>query len=190
MSTPTAPKIMVIRHAEKPADTPPPQGVDIDGNADDQSLIALGWQRAGALACLFAPARGPLQAEELATPQIVYAAGVGHHSDSLRPQETVTPTAQKLGITPNTQFLKGQEAEAAAAATAESGVVLLCWEHQGIPEIANTILGNDTTAPQEWQGDRFDLVWVFDLDASTGTYGFTQVPQLLLQGDSPDPISG
>jgi len=27
------------------------------------------------------------------------------------------------------------------------------------------------------------VVWVFDLEASTGQYGFTQVPQLLLAGD-------
>jgi hypothetical protein len=186
---PTTPKIMVIRHAEKPADTPPPQGVDVDGNADSQSLIPQGWQRAGALACLFDPARGPLQAGELAVPQAVYASGVGHHSHSLRPQETVTPLAAKLGLSIGTGFLKGDETEMTADAMAQDGVVLICWEHDAIPGIANQILGNES-APQTWPGTRFDMVWVFDLDAGTGGYTFSQVPQLLLAGDSPAPIAG
>lgn len=186
---PASTRIMVIRHAEKPADTPPPQGVDIGGDADPESLIPQGWQRAGALACLFAPARGPLQSTGISTPQTIFASGIGHHSHSLRPQETVTPLAQKLGVTIDTTWMKDQSLEMAAAAVAQGGVVLVCWEHQDIPGIANQILGNDTTAPQSWPGSRFDVVWVFDLDSSTGTYAFSQVPQLLLAGDLPDPIT-
>jgi hypothetical protein len=190
MSTPppTAPKIMVIRHAEKPGDPPPPHGVDMNGDHDRESLVPLGWQRAGALACLFAPARGPLQASELATPRYIYASGLGTHSDSMRPQETVSPLAQKLGATVDTSFLKGRETEVAADAAGRDGVVLIAWEHDGIPAIANQLLGNDTTAAQKWPGSRFDVVWVFDLDAATGAYAFSQVPQLLLGGDSPAPI--
>jgi len=189
-STPTTSKIMVIRHAEKPADTPPPQGVDVDGNADPESLIPQGWQRAGGVASLFAPARGPLQAPELATPRLLYASGVGKHSHSLRSQETITPLAARLGLTIDTSYAKGDEAAMTADAMAQSGVVLICWEHQDIPAIANQILGNDTGTPQTWPGDRFDVVWVFDLDARSGTYAFSQVPQLLLAGDLADPISG
>lgn len=185
----TASKIMVIRHAEKPADNPPPQGVDINGDADPESLIPLGWQRAGALACLFAPARGPLQAPELATPQVVFAAGVGHHSHSERPEETVSAVVARLGITPNTGYLKGDEPAMTAAAMASEGVVLICWQHEAIPGIANQIVGNETTVPQTWPGSRFDLVWVFDLDSASGSYTFSQVPQLLLAGDSADPIT-
>ncbi len=181
-------KIMIVRHAEKPADVPPPQGVDIDGNADPESLIPQGWQRAGALACLFAPSRGPLQAPELATPQSLFATGVGHHSHSLRPQETIAPTARKLGLAIDTSNLKGDETAVAQAAMACGGVALIAWQHQDIPTIANAIVGNDSTVPQQWPGDRFDLVWVFDLQPG-GTYSFTQVPQLLLAGDLPSVIS-
>ncbi|MGX7000321.1 hypothetical protein [Caballeronia sp. KNU42] len=52
-------KIMVIRHGEKPAGTTPPCGVTTEGEQDAQSLLVAGWTRAGALAVLFAPARGP-----------------------------------------------------------------------------------------------------------------------------------
>ena len=179
-----ATRIMVIRHAEKPADTGAPFGVNADGNQDPESLIVQGWQRAGAVASLFAPSRGPLQSPDLSTPQFLYASGTAKHSSSERPQETITPLASKLSLSLNTNFLKGDEANMVKDAISQNGVVLICWEHQAIPDIANNILGNTTTVPQKWPGDRFDLVWVFDLDASTGGYNFTQVPQLLLAGDS------
>jgi len=181
---PAAPKIMVIRHAEKPADSGSPFGVTADGSQDPESLIVQGWQRAGAIASLFAPSRGPLQSSELATPQFLYASGVAKHSDSRRPQETITPLAAKISLSPNLEYLKGDEKDMVRSAVSQTGIVLICWEHQAIPDIANRILGNNTTAPQKWPGDRFDLVWVFDLDTSTGQYRFTQVPQLLLAGDS------
>ena len=198
-----APKIMIVRHAEKPADQGSPHGVDINGKQDPESLIPLGWQRAGGLAAFFAPSNGIFKSPEIVKPQYLFASGVGKHSNSLRPQETITPTSQKLGIKINTTFAKGDESALAAAIVQCPGVVLVAWEHQDIPSIANAIVGNATTVPQQWSpghcnattvpqqwpGDRFDLVWVFDLKASTGRYGFSQIPQLLLAGDLPSPIS-
>lgn len=191
MSTATAQRIMLIRHAEKP-DTPPPYGIDDNGEQSKECLTVLGWQRAGALACLFAPSRGPLQSPLLATPGAIFAAPHGGKADdeskSHRPMETVTPLAQKLGITLRTDFANGQEAEVAQAAMAEQGAVLIAWQHSDIPLIANAIAGNDTTVPQKWPGDRFDIVWIFDLQ-SDGSYAFSQLPQLLLAGDQSAVIS-
>jgi hypothetical protein len=180
---PNATKIMIIRHGEKPAASGSPFGVAIDGSQDSESLIVQGWQRAGALTTLFAPSRGPVQSPELATPQFLYASGIAKHSSSKRPQETITPLQQKISVAIDTGFLKGDEAAMADDAASQNGIVLICWEHEAIPAIANQILGNNTIVPQTWPGDRFDLVWVFDLNASTGQYSFTQVPQLLLAGD-------
>jgi len=53
--TAVATKIMLIRHAEKPPNNPPPHGVDAKGDHDSESLIVQGWQRAGALTVYFAP---------------------------------------------------------------------------------------------------------------------------------------
>ncbi|MBI5426477.1 MAG: hypothetical protein HZA32_20570 [Opitutae bacterium] len=185
----TAPKIMIVRHAEKPAAKGSPHGVDINGKQDPESLIPLGWQRAGGLATLFAPSNGQFKSAQLAKPQFLFASGVGKHSNSLRPQETITPTSQLLGVAIDGSCLKGQEAALAARIVQCAGVVLVAWEHQDIPTIANAILGNSTTVPQKWPGDRFDLVWIFDLNAATGKYAFSQVPQMLLAGDSPTPIA-
>lgn len=187
----TAQRIILIRHGEKP-DTPPPYGIDHHGVQNIQCLTVHGWERAGALACLFAPSRGPLQSPLISTPAAIFASPPGgtgsDESQSQRPVETVTPLAKKLGIAIRTDFTKGQEAEVAQAAMAEQGVVLVCWQHKALPLIANAIVGNDTTVPQKWPGDRFDVVWIFDLQPGGG-YGFSQLPQLLLAGDQSTVIS-
>lgn len=182
-----AKKIMIVRHAEKPVDSGAPYGVDINGNQDSESLIPRGWQRAGALVAFFDPADGKLQNPGLAIPQHLYASGVGKHSNSLRPQETITPLSEKLGIKIDSKFKKGDGADMIKDAMGCDGIVLIAWEHQDIPQIANLILGNSTAAPQTWPGDRFDVVWIFDLQ--NDAYTFSQVPQRLLAGDSDTVIS-
>jgi hypothetical protein len=76
-------QLYVIRHGEKPADLPtptatpsPPFGVDVNGNQDIHSLLPRGWQRSGALAVLFAPTMGPLQAG-LRTPMTLFSPDYG-----------------------------------------------------------------------------------------------------------------
>jgi hypothetical protein len=205
MSTnnPKATKIMIVRHAEKPPDNPPPYGVTArKGKHDEESLTVRGWQRAGALASFFAPQDGrPLPNPSVATPQYVYASKVEDKkvkgekvgSKSKRPQQTITPLVELLGANVTTDFTidKGDEEALAASAAACEGVVLICWEHQSITAIVSHLpLSPGTTPPAGWPDDaqgqgRFDLVWVFDLQES-GAYDFTQVPQCLLAGDSPD----
>ena len=188
-AVPTTTKIMIIRHAEKPPASGQPFGVTAEGNQDVESLIIQGWQRAGALACFFAPTQGPLQNAELATPQFLFASQSKSGGGSARPVETITPLASKLGLTITTHK-KSDLDKVAADAMACGGIVLICWQHEDIPfPIANVIVGNQTTVPQKWPGRSLDIVWVFDLSArSSSSYSFSQVPQNLLVGDSPDPI--
>lgn len=212
---PTAPKIMIIRHAEKPPEPPkkpPPFGVNADGVQDGESLIVRGWQRAGALASFFFPPPGaPLPNSALATPRYIYAANikVGSGADSAaasgskgkkkvgskseRPQETITPLVDKLdtAVTTDFTFDKGDEKELAAAAMSRDGVVLICWQHQNITSITRHLpVSHKTPVPGEWPApgghSRFDVVWVFDLDAKGEKYTYQQIPQCLLAGDSPD----
>ena len=191
MATPTAKKIMIIRHAEKPGDDGKPNGVNDEGKTDEESLTTLGWQRAGALVVLFDPARGSLQSTDLATPNVLFAAVVAPHAKSQRPTETITPLSERLDIALNAngKYTKGQEADVAKAAIASQGTVLICWQHEDIPAIAANIPLSNGPVPQEWPGNRFDVVWVFDLQAATEKYSFSQVPQSLLAGDLPTVIS-
>ena len=185
----SATKIMVIRHAEKPPASGAPHGVTIKGDQDPQSLIVQGWQRAGALASFFAPTNDQFQNAGLATPEFLYASAIVKKTSSERPQETITPLSAKISLDLNTNYADKDYAQMVEDAVNQKGIVLICWQHEDIPAIANQILGNDTTVPQKWPSDRFDMVWVFDLDTGTETYSFSQVPQCLLAGDSSTPIS-
>jgi hypothetical protein len=191
----SAAKIMVIRHAEKPGgNAGDPAGVTIAGAEDKDSLIVQGWQRAGALAPFFAAANTALG---LAVPDVIFASndkkqhesgGIKEGSHSKRPIETVTPLGAKLDVALNTDFLLGDEAELVATAQASTGVVLICWQHEAIPAIANRLVPSPNDIPQHWPGSRFDVVWVFDPTGS-GSWTFSQVPQNLLAGDIDSPIT-
>jgi hypothetical protein len=182
-----ATKIMLIRHAEKPSDDGKVQGVSAAGAVDAEELVVRGWQRSGALVRFFAPRDGRFVDQRLTQPSTIFASAVGKHSKSLRPQHTVLELATELKLPPDLRFAKGEETKLVEAAVGADGPVLIAWEHEVIPEIANLILGDSTTCPQKWPGSRFDLVWVFDRKAANG-WDFAQIPQLVLSGDSNDPI--
>lgn len=178
--------IFIIRHAEKP-DKPPPYGVDIDGNCDKHSLLPLGWQRAGALATLFAPGRGEFRTG-LRTPTQLIAPHYGDEKKNAghRPYETLLPLRDLVGLDVETPFMEGSEGELGRSVSdAETGVTLICWEHKTIPMIANHISTlPETQIPQQWPCERFDIIWSFTRDISSGAYTFDQIPELLLAGDS------
>lgn len=142
-------------------------------------MTVRGWQRAGGLVCLLAPPDGVSVHAALATPRFLFAS----HSSSSRPRQTVLPLAEKLGIAINMDYGKGDEDRLAQAATASDGPVLISWQHEYMAAVANAILGDRHTAPQDWSEDRFDVVWIFDLDQAARQYQFKQLPQLLLAGD-------
>ena len=175
-------KIMLIRHAEKPNGDGGP-GLMPDGTENPEALTALGWRRANALVGLFAPADAFAPRPPLARPASLFASG----SQSLRPKQTIAPLAATLNLRITT-FLKGQEAQLAAAVKAAEGPALISWQHEAIPAIAASIRGGANGIPPVWPGHRYDLVWVFDLNAD-GTWSFMQAPELLLPGDSAKPIA-
>jgi hypothetical protein len=90
----------------------------------------------------------------LATPRTIFASGVAKHSKSLRPQHTVLELATFLKRPLVLDYAKGDENRLADAAIAADGPVLISWEHEGIPYIANRIVGDSTTCPQHWSGSR------------------------------------
>jgi hypothetical protein len=177
-----ASKIMIIRHGEKPSKQLYPRGVDQYGIKDSSSLIIKGWQRAGALAVLFAPPNGIVLNDKLATPQHLFAPGVGKHSNSKRSEQVISVLAEKIGVKINTKHLKGEEEKVAEKAMQCDGTVLIAWEHDNIHLIANVILG-DESAPQAWPEKRFDVIFVFDYDEASEKYVFSQTTQMIMPGD-------
>lgn len=182
-----ATKIMLIRHAEKPAKDSAPYGVTAKGERSKESLEVRGWQRAGALANLLAPLNGHFQHTSLAKPQFLYSSKPLRRRGSRRPFETLVPLAQKLAIRINSNYPRGEFDTMVEEVVACKGVVLICWQREFIPQIAELILGNNA-APMSWPDDCYDMIWVFDLLPSRMKYSFKQVPQKLLAGDLTSPI--
>ena len=205
-ATPPPDIIYVIRHGEKPADPPAtapgqaapapaaPFGVDFQGNQDPHSVLPRGWQRSGALAVLFDPALGPLQAG-LRTPGTLLSPSYGSADKTAvhRTYQTIEALSDRLGVAIVSDFAEGSEPQLAASVVSScSGVVLICWEHDHIPAIATslpTVPG--TVIPQPWPGDRFDVIWTFTLvpESAPAQYTFGQIPQQVLSGDTGTVIS-
>ena len=176
-----AAKIMLIRHAEKPNGDGGP-GLMPNGVENPRALTLTGWKRANALVGLFNPPDGALPRPPLARPKSLFASG----SDSLRPKQTLAPLATALNLSIRT-FLKGQEPELVAAVKASEDPVLISWQHEALPTIAGLIRGGADGVPPSWPGHVYDFVWVLDLQPS-GAWSFTQVPELIMPGDSEKPI--
>ena len=169
-----ADQIIVIRHAEKPTRSPKHKGIREDGTADPESLTVRGWQHAGALAAVFAGQGANASDPLVPRPAVIFAAGTGQKkvriegkevdvgSHSRRPLQTVAPLAAALNLAPVTTYTKGEERALVADALGRPGTVLICWQHQNIPLIGNLIVGDETTVPQSWPEDRYDLIWLFD----------------------------
>jgi hypothetical protein len=172
-----AAKIMLIRHAEKPNGDGGP-GLMPNGVENPRALTLAGWKRANALVGLFNPADGALPRPPLAKPRSLFASG----SESLRPKQTIAPLATALNLSVRS-FLKGQEPELVAAVKAAEDPVLISWQHEAIPEIANLIRDGADSVPPKWPSHVYDIVWVLDLQAS-GAWSFAQVPELVMPGDS------
>jgi hypothetical protein len=181
-------QIYVIRHGEKPPDlsSGPPFGVDADGNRNAYSLSPRGWQRSGALTVLFSPAVGPKLG--LRTPTALYATAYGDAAVTRihRPYQTILGLSRRLDVPIQSPDLLGQEAGFANAVLSSGAeVVLICYEHRGIPAlVAGIPTVDDAAIPSVWPDDRYDVIWTLTLDPVAGRYVFGQVPQQLLDGDT------
>ena len=176
--------IMLIRHAEKPLPAGRAYGISPAGRPDERSLTVDGWQRAGALVELFAPARG-LPPAGLRRPNAVYASAA-RSGRSKRSFETVEPLARQLGVGVIDRYAPGQEAELVRELVNRPGTSLVSWHHKSLSRIVDNLGEITPTPPRHWPRDRYDMVWVFVRDGDG--WRFSQVPQLLLPGDQPVPI--
>jgi hypothetical protein len=161
-------EVIVIRHAEKPA----------AGNELNQK----GRERAAALVAYFLETPELL---EFKTPVAIYSPLPSHGGSSIRSSQTVTPLARALQMRINLTFRKDQIAALAKEILTDprySGrMVLICWDHKMIPEIAKA-LGAES-APDKWHGEAFDRTWVIKYSAD-GSTSFENLPQRLMFGDS------
>lgn len=162
--------ILIIRHAEKPAD------------AADPGLSPAGRGRAEALPDLFR--KSPSSPDPFPAQDFVLAAKASRHSD--RPAETVAPLATALGLEVDARYagddLTGLAGEVYTNPRYAGKTVLICWHHGAIPELA-AVLGA-TGVPHKWRDDVFDRVWVVSFGPRGENTPLVQRPQALMPGDA------
>jgi hypothetical protein len=140
-------QIILIRHAEKPADP------------NDPHLSPAGVKRAKQLVSFITtdPAM-----TRFGLPAGVFATQTTKHDDGQRTQETVAPLAKALKLTVQTPYL-GKDYAAVAklilANPAYAGkTVIICWNHEVIPQLVAAL--GVTPEPSKWKSSVFDLVYV------------------------------
>src|ERR1700678_2958684 len=190
-------QVMIVRHGEKLGDS----SSDKDGGPD---LSMRGSARAAALPQLFAPMQTPYgcalsigesqsftggyvavqiqgTAPRFSTPAFLFATQASKSSN--RPVETITPLSAALNLTYDDKHADGDYAKVASDILTNSkyagAVVLVCWHHGNIPNLA-TALGVAT--PPAWPGSVFDRVWV--ISYAGGEASLANDAQMLLYGDS------
>jgi hypothetical protein len=189
--------VMIVRHGEKLGDS----SSDKDGGPN---LSMRGSARAAALPQLFAPETTPYgcalsiaknqsftggyvgvtvqgAAPRFMTPAFLFATEESKSSN--RPVETITPLSAALNLTYDDKHADDDYAKVASDILTNSkyagAVVLVCWHHGNIPNLA-TALG--VAKPPAWPGTVFDRVWV--ISYSGGKASLANDAQMLLYGDS------
>jgi hypothetical protein len=161
-------QVLIIRHAEKPA----------QGN----SLSLKGKERAAALAPFFI---GTPELLTFGAPIVIYAQRPSNQEPSLRPVETVKPLGMALDSIVLTTYSHDEINELVEEIKTkpeyQMKMVLICWEHHDIPQIAKAF--GKVDCPKKWNDSVFDRVWmlIFNQDE---TISFKDMPQQLMYGDS------
>lgn len=169
-------QVIIIRAAEK----------DVSHHGEKKNihneLSLKGKERAAALVPYF------LETPELITfnkPAAIYASIPPKPATSQRSLETVRPLADLLKIpirdTYESNDYKRMIEEIKKDPALAGKMVLICWEHNYIPEIARAFGAFQT--PATWPASAFDRTWVITFQP-TGKAVFHNLPQRLMYGDS------
>lgn len=156
-------RVIIIRHGEKPN----------SGN----ELDSQGCERAYLLPTTFFSRilSGP--------PAAIFASAPDNNGGSVRPVETIAPTAANFGIQVLDPTTRVELSQAVSAVDAYSGTVVMAWEHDTIPGLAQSFgLRN---GPAVWPDAVFDEAWVLNFPENGGEPALDIVPEGVLPGDNP-----
>lgn len=169
--TPKLPhRVLLMRHAEKPAKDDDSVHLSPDGN-----------KRADALADIFKTSK--MRPNPFPVPDFIFAAK--NSKSSARPVETVAVLAEKLKLSVNSKYQTEDYPKLVRDLFSnpkyEGKTILICWRHTKLPQFAKELKAHD--APDVWHDETFDRVWqiTYDMD---GKATFRNRPQHLLPVDS------
>jgi hypothetical protein len=159
-------EIVIIRHGEKPE----------SGN----ELNERGRKRALELIDFFRKDQRVLQ---FGTPVAIYAAKPSSSSGSVRSIQTVTPTANELGLpvihTYTKKKVKSLIHEIMKTKAYDGKTVLICWQHDAILDIIREMGVATPPAPAKWPGRIYDWAIIIDLDRRGKVISFQNIRQNL-----------
>lgn len=151
-------QVIIIRHAEKPS----------EGN----DLSPEGYAHAQRLVSYF---QNNKDVTQFGTPAAIYAMNPSKEDGSNRAIETVEPLAKALALEIEHPYVRLQYPNLAAdllSKTEFSGkMVLICWEHKVIPDMA--VQFGVSPMPSKWEGDDFTTVYRIDFDESGTVKNFS-----------------
>ncbi len=146
-SLPQPAQIILIRHADKPADPADPH------------LSPAGVKRAGQLVPFVTTDPAMIS---IGLPVAVFATRTTRDANGVRTQETVAPLAKALKLPVLAPYLGKDYAKLAKSVLANPAyagkTVLICWNHEEIPQLAAAL--GVTPEPPKWKGSVFDQVYV------------------------------
>ena len=161
-------QVIMIRHAEK--------------STEGTQLNLKGQERTAAFVPYFL---GDPEVLEFGTPIEIFAVKPSQENGSTRCIETVTPLANRLQQTVTTTYEADQYAKLVAEIKQnpkyEGKMVLICWEHKVLPDMARAF--GTITAPEKWLSDVYDRLWKITYN-SEATITFEDHSQRLMYGDS------
>jgi hypothetical protein len=198
MSTSSPTLVLIIRHGEKlgdPSDdTTGGPNLSVRGSSRAAALPSLfetvdpGWCCAlSASSKSFAGAYTTVGTQPAtptyAVPDFLFATAASKNSN--RPVETITPLSVALGLSIDDKHADNDYQKVAddilQNAKYAGKVVLVCWHHGHIPDLANALHAQNV--PAKWSGTVFDQVWQIPFsDNAAGALAIS--PQSLLFGDA------
>jgi len=151
--------ILLFRHAEKPT------------GGLDPNLSAAGHERAEKLAGYIPATFG--------RPDFIIATANSKHSS--RPFQTVQPLSLATGLTIDATIKDadfGARAQSLLGDTQYAGkLVVLCWHHGTIPDLAAALNAPKSTYPEPWDADVFNLIIKLDYQAGNPVPTVTQISE-------------
>lgn len=161
-------QILIIRHAERDKTSP--------------FLSTKGRERAAAMVPFFMENKDLLN---YGSPMAIYAPLPSRIDPSELCIQTIRPLAEALRLNIKINYerddYKRLVDEIMTNPSYNGKMVLICWEHTVIPEMARAFKAFQT--PNKWQPEIFDRIWEINI-ATTGKVTFHNLPQRLLYGDS------
>jgi hypothetical protein len=166
--------IIIVRHGEKLDD-------------DHPDLSPQGCQRAFQLRNFFEPYRSSVAG--------IFAQQPNRAGGSIRPIETVAPTAKEFNLKVNNDYTKEEfkkiSKDILNSPEYDGKTVIISWEHSAILELAPKLGVNVKKKLDEWPGTIFDQAWVLTYKHSDpNNVSLEIVAEHVLPTDIPESQSG